>query len=119
MKKRTAIFSLKEDSRCEFLHIEDGKIVALVLSGMPPYPIISGAVSDFTLPNGDKITPEHFISEDVPPPPRTPGQSDEEYYDSDAYYNWRNRDSNEESIRDDLIDSIFSPGTAEMLKRGA
>ena len=66
------------------------------------------------------------------PPPRTPGMSNEEYYDSDAFYNWERSaagkrwmtpddeitdEGEEEILRDDLEKGLFHPGAANALKR--
>ena len=45
-----------------------------------------------------------------PPPPRTNGMTDKEYYDSDAYYNWKHRiDSIPDTLYNQIIDTHGDP----------
>ena len=78
-----------------------------------------------------KPTFENRRAEDAPPA-RPAGYSDEEYYNSDAYYNWERSPASkrwmtpdnelpepepDEEIRDDLEKGLYDPAAAGKLRR--
>ena len=81
---------ISDDYRALKARVEEGELKRQTPENRKAIEANERAIAQRQIERIEAETKPKLRSED--PPPRPAGMSDEEYYDSDAYYNWKHRD---------------------------